>query len=69
MNFKELMEERGIIAQKRIELEKKMWPYCDKNFLSCEEQKVLDDFFEKYKEINKEDSLLVEKMIEVCQKN
>jgi len=69
MNFKELMEERGIIAQKRIELEKKMWPYYEKNFLSCEEQKVLDDFFEKYKEINKEDSLLVEKMIEVCQKN
>lgn len=69
MNFKELMEERGIIAQKRIELEKKIWPYYEKNFLSCEEQKALDDFFEKYKEINKEDSLLVEKMIEVCQKN
>lgn len=46
-----------------------MWTYYEKNFLSCEEQKALDDFFEKYKEINKEDSLLVEKMIEVCQKN
>ncbi len=69
MSFEDLMNQREVIALKKEELNKKMDFYYEKDSLSYDEWGELEKLSEEYKQLNKEDSLLVEMLIETFKKN